>query len=119
MTRVNVHLPNHLAEQVRAKLPGVNVSAVLQNALREMLECPHERLTCGDCGDTVDRRVVAGEAMAEFWRELLWEWESLVDKGGTAVGAAQVGKQVAVRLGVPRAETMPLPRPARSRPEPV
>lgn len=111
--RVNVYLPDDLGEQVKAALPDVNVSAVLQDALRRLLDCDHERLTCADCGEVVDASAVAGAAMDALWRELLWAWQPLVDKGGTAEGAARVGKDVAVRLGVPGAERRPLPRPPR------
>lgn len=118
MTRRNVWLPDDLAAQVQEQLPDVNVSAVVQEALRALLDCEHEELTCADCGNAVDRSVVAGEAMWVFWRELLWAWEPLVDRGGTAVGAAKVGRDVAVRMGVPKAEMLALPRPPRSRREP-
>jgi hypothetical protein len=111
--RVNVYLPDDLGEQVKAELPDVNVSAVLQDALRRLLACDHERYVCADCGEDVDAVEVARAAMELLWRELLWAWEPLVDKGGTAEGAARVGKDVAVRLGVPGAESRPLPRPPR------
>lgn len=113
--RVNVYLPDDLGERVRSDLPDVNVSAVLQSALRGLLECGHEQLTCGDCGESVEASEVAGEALAAFWSELLWAWEPLVDRGGTAEGAAKVGRGVAVAMGVPDAERRPLPRPPRMR----
>lgn len=112
--RVNVSVPDPLLEQVRDELPDLNVSGVLQDALRALLDCDHRHLTCADCGGAVDPTTVAGTAMHELWRELLWAWEPLVDRHGTAVGAATVGKDVAVRLGVPGADMMPLPRPSRS-----
>ena len=120
MPRKNVHLPNDLAAAVREQFPDLNVSAVLQEALRALLDgtCEHHRLTCADCGKGVSRHVVSVEALGAFWRELLWTWEPLVDKGGTAEGAARVGKEVAVRMGVPGAETQPLPRPPRAAREP-
>ena len=111
--RVTVYLPGELDAQVRENLPGVNISAVLQEALRQMLDCEHEHLRCADCGEAVDSSAAVGNALSKFWGELLWTWQPLVDRGGTAEGAARVGKEVAVRLGVPRAETQPLPRPTR------
>ena len=110
--RVNVHVPDDLARRVKERLPDLNVSALVQQALRGMLECSHERVCCADCGDVVDP---SGAALKAFWGELLWEWEALVDRQGTAEGAARVGKDVAVRMGVPDADRMPLPRPPRAR----
>ena len=112
--RLNVTVPDRLIERVRDDLPDVNVSGVLQAALRTLLECDHDHLTCAGCGGDVDRSTVATEALGQFWSELLGEWEPLVDRHGTAVGAATVAKSVAVRHGVPRADRMPLPRPSRA-----
>ena len=111
--RVNCHVPDELAERVKDELPDLNVSQVLQQALRQMLGCEHERYVCAACGEDVDAVDVAREAMGLLWAELLWAWQPLVDRGGTAVGAAQVGKDVAVRMGAARAESRPLPRPPR------
>lgn len=111
--RVNVYVPNELGERLRSSLPDLNVSAVLQNALRALLDCEHGVVACVDCGEAVDPSASTGEALAAFWRELLWAWEPLVDRGGTAEGAARVGKAVAVEFGVPGADLRPLPRPAR------
>jgi hypothetical protein len=110
--RITIYVPDDLGEQVRST--DMNVSAVAQEALRQRLACGHERLSCAGCGDEVDRAEVGGAAMKALWRELLWAWEPLVDRHGTAVGAAQVGKGVAVRMGVPDAEHVPLPRPSRA-----
>jgi hypothetical protein len=41
MARVNVYLPDELAELVRGACPGLNVSGVLQAGLRELLGCDH------------------------------------------------------------------------------
>ena len=113
--RLNVYLPDELGEQVKEHLPNVNVSALLQDALRDLLECGHERLACAGCGEQVDPTVVAGAALDSFYAELLWRWQALVDNRGTAVGAAQVAKSVAVEMGVPGAERRSLPRPPRMR----
>lgn len=112
--RVNVYVPETLGERVRAELPDVNISAVLQEALRRLLDCGHERLVCADCGHDVPASEVAGVALLDFYRRLLWAWEPLVDRHGTAVGAAQVAKGVALELDVPGVDAMPLPRPARA-----
>ena len=110
--RITIYVPDDLGEQVRSA--DMNVSAVAQEALRRRLECDHERLTCSACGDGVGRDEVAGGAMAELWQDMLWRWEPLVDRGGTAEGAARVARDVAVRHGVPRADRIPLPRPSRA-----
>ena len=112
--RLNVYLPDDLGEQVKDQLPDVNVSALLQDALRGLLECGHERLRCDCCGEMVDPEAVAGAALDAFYAELLWEWQALVDNRGTAVGAAQVAKRVAVEMNVPGADRRPLPRPPRA-----
>lgn len=112
--RINAYVPDDLAAQVKEHLPDVNVSAVLQEALRTLLDCDHDRLVCAGCGEEVDPTAVAGAALDAFYRELLWEWRALVNNHGTAVGAAQVAKRVAVAMGVPGAETRSLPRPPRS-----
>lgn len=111
--RLNVYVPDELGDRVRTELSGVNVSAVLQQALRGLLDCEHERLACADCGELVDYSAAANEALESFWRELLHAWGPLVDRGGTAEGAARVAKVVAVELGVPGAEWRALPRPPR------
>ena len=111
--RVNVSVPDTLIVQVRENMPDLNVSAVLQDALRGLLECGHQRVACMDCGEPVDSSVNTGEALAAFWSELLHVWQPLVDRGGTAEGAARVGKAVAVEMGVPGAERQPIPRPPR------
>jgi hypothetical protein len=114
VVRVNVYVPDDLGQRVRDVLPDLNVSAVLQQALAGLLDCDHERVVCADCGVSVDGGADTLEALDRFWRELLHAWQPLVDRGGTAVGAAQVAKAVAVELGVPNAERRSLPRPPRS-----
>lgn len=111
--RLNVSVPERLVEQVREALPDLNVSAVLQQALRALVECEHERMVCADCGDPVDVVDIARESMGLLWAELVHEWQPLVDRGGTAEGAARVGKEVAVRMGAAGAERRALPRPPR------
>ena len=111
--RLNVYVPDDLGEAVREALPDLNVSGVLQDALRSLLDCRHERLACADCGEQVDPDDLAGRALDAFWRELLWAWQPLVDRGGTAEGAARVARDVAVRMAVPDAAVRPLPRAPR------
>lgn len=116
MGRKSVYVPDELIEQVDGQCPDLNLSALLQESLRRLLAgaCEHRRLTCQDCNASVSRAEVSAAAVGEFCRVLLAELEPLVDKLGTAVGAAQVAKRVAVEFGVPDAEHKPLPRPARA-----
>lgn len=112
--RLNVSVPDALMDQVRADLPDLNVSAVLQRALRDLLECDHEQMVCAACGDDVDVVDIARESMGLLWGELVHAWQPLVDRGGTAEGAARIGKEVAVRMGAAGAERRSLPRPPRT-----
>ena len=112
--RLNVTVPDRLIERVRDDLPGVNVSGVLQSALRELLECDHERLSCSQCEASLSRSELSTTALDRLYRELMAAWEPLVDRQGTAEGAARVAKHVAQEAGVPRADRIPLPRPSRA-----
>ena len=112
--RLNVTVPDRLIERVRTDLPDVNVSGVLQAALRSLLECDHERLSCATCETTVSRADLATTALDQLYRDLLWALEPLVDRGGTAEGAARVAKSVGLEHGIPAAERVPLPRPNRA-----
>lgn len=48
--------------------------------------------------------------LANFYRDILYALEDLVDQGGTAVGAARVIRRVAKEHGVPNArDTLPVP----------
>ena len=102
--RITIYVPDDLGEQVRSA--DMNVSAVAQEALRQRLGCTHDHLSCAGCGDVLEHSDVAGAALAAFYDELLWAFEPLVDRGGTAEGAARVAKSVALQHGVERAETI-------------
>lgn len=112
--RLNVYVPDDLGERVKAALPDVNVSAVLQAALTKLIDCDHARVACADCGEPMDLSEVAGEALSRFYGDLLWALQPLVDRGGTAEGAARIAKTVAIEMCVPRADR-PLPRPVRQK----
>lgn len=111
--RLSVYVPDELAQEVRRALPGVNISAALQGALRALLECDHDLLSCSSCAAVVDRRRIVVDALEAFYRDLLEALERIIPSG-TAEGAARVAKQVAIDAGVARAETLPLPRATRS-----
>ncbi len=111
--RVNVYLPDELAERVRTELPELNVSGKLQEALREALDCHHARLECACCSAELSRAGLEARAVEYFYRELLHELGPLVDNAGTAEGAARIAKRLALDAGVAAADRLPLPRPPR------
>ena len=114
MPRVSVYLPESMSERVREELPDLNLSGLLQQALEAALDCDHDRWVCADCGEDVDTTEVCRGAWAELYDELWWSLESLVDRRGTAEGAAKVLRDVAERMGVPGAGRRPLLRPNRA-----
>lgn len=116
MARRNVWLPDELEAQLRERLPDLNVSAVLQESLLDLLgeDCEHRRLICVECGAEVHRSHLGGDAVAAYYSELIHELGPLVDQLGTAEGAARIAKRVALDFGVDGAERRALPRPPRS-----
>ncbi len=115
--RVNVTLPDELAELVRRELPGLNVSGVLQRALAELVECPHAQLTCACCGSRVERQALVDVHLAAFYREAMWQLQTPVSRCETAEGAARVLRELARSWQVPDVERTPVPRPTRSQRE--
>jgi hypothetical protein len=114
MPRVNVWLPAELAEVLRAELPDLNLSQLVQDAIRGVLGCRHDELACARCAEPVDRGALVDAAMSAFYSDVMWDLIPLVDRVGTAEGAARVVKEVARRHQVSRAESTPLPRPSRA-----
>lgn len=115
--RINVTLPDELAALVRDRLPGLNVSGVLQAALRELVECPHDRLGCVTCGATITREQLVDAALSAFYREVMWQLAEPVGRCATAEGAARVVASVAESWAVSATSSTPLPRPTRSQRE--
>jgi hypothetical protein len=111
--RVNVWLPDELNATIKRELPDVNVSAVLQRSLAALLECRHDELACRECASPIDRRQLIDNALSAFYADLHWRLRDLVERGGTAEGAARIAKDVACRHRVSCAPNMPLPRPSR------
>lgn len=111
VARLNVYLPDELAETMRATLPGLNVSAVFRAAIEAVLDCPHEEWACADCGSHVDRDAVVRTEVERFYREAMERVEPLVFAVGTAEGAAGALQDVARSWGV---KTGPRPRPTRA-----
>ena len=114
LARVNVYLPEELVALVRAALPGVNVSAVLQAGLRDLLDCPHPAAACAECGASIDLDERIDAALGAFYLDCLWELADLARRSGTAEGAARIVKSVALRHRIAVAERAPLPGMSRA-----
>lgn len=115
MKRVSVTIPDELAREVRRQLPGVNVSGLLQDALRGALEgrCAHRRLECAVCAEPLDARRVAAVLLDAFYRDLLDALEALLFDGGSIEGAARIAKKIGLHHQIPLASMRPLPRLTR------
>lgn len=114
MARVNVFVPDELLDLVRATLPTVNVSGLLQEALRELMRCDHKQVACARCAAPIELADLVDGPLSQFYGEALWALGELVHDGGTAEGAAAVLKHVAQRHGVREADRRPLPRSTRA-----
>lgn len=114
MARINVTLPDELAARVRAEMPGLNVSGVLQEALRDRIVCDHRELTCTCCGARVLRAELELTVLGAFYAEALWRLREPVARCATAEGAARVLADLARSWEVPEVDRTPLPRPTRS-----
>lgn len=66
MSRRTVYLPPELDAALAERLPNVNVSMVLQAALRGLLGCAHESLCCATCSTAVSPAALATAARDEF-----------------------------------------------------
>jgi len=110
MARINVTLPDALATIVRERMPGLNVSGVLQHALQSLIECRHDALGCPTCGATVKRSALADVAVVGFYRELIFALHTPISRCETAEGAARVMRAVAQDHGVDVDRVAPLPR---------
>jgi hypothetical protein len=109
--RVNVYIPDELAERVRAELPDLNLSKLVQSALSSARGCIHERVTCELCGALIGKAELSAQILEDFYREAMNRLEDLVRKCGTAEGAARILRDVALGHDVGRFR--PLPRPTR------
>lgn len=112
--RVNVWLPDDLSETVKTRMPRVNVSQVLQEGLRSLLGCRHERAVCAACAEPVDVHAHGAAALERFYLDLFDGLAELVQHGGTAEGACRVAKDIGTRHQIPVAGKRPLPRPTRA-----
>lgn len=114
MARLNVYLPDELAGEVKRRLPGLNVSETLQEALRALFECRHHRTVCAACSAPVDLHKAQEAAVRDLlvrFREALYP---TIQRGGTAEGAARVLWHQAELAGWSAATKIPLPRPTRA-----
>lgn len=114
MARLNVTMPDELAELVRREMPGLNVSGVLQEALRDRLVCDHRDLACRCCGAHVRRVDLEAVVLGAFFAEAMWRLREPVSRCATAEGAARVLANLARSWEVPEVDRTPLPRPTRS-----
>lgn len=112
--RVHLWLPEKLAAKAAEQVPDVNLSQLLQEAVRGILGCEHLDLSCESCAKPIDRWALRDEWLDRFYSEVLWALEPLVQRCGTAEGAARVLKDIALRHQIKAAEALPLPRPSRA-----
>lgn len=113
MVRVNVWVPDELLATIRERLPDLNVSRLLQDAMRGLLQCHHTELACATCAAEIDRWELVDGEISRFYREFLWRLEPLVMRVGTAEGAARIAKEVAQSFQLSAADA-PLPRPSKA-----
>lgn len=114
MARITLSLPDELLVLVRKEMPRVNISALLRERLVVLLQCEHQELACVRCAAPLPRRDLEDDAMGRLYKDVMWELRVLVDRVGTAEGAARVFKDIAEGHGVTAAAAYPLPRPSRA-----
>lgn len=112
--RVNVYVQGDLLDAVRAAVPGLNVSAVLAEALRGLLGCNHERLACARCAAPMSHEALVERALTGFYGDVQAALGPLVRQGATAEGAARRVREVAVSWRLRLAAEAPAPRPTRA-----
>lgn len=113
--RLNVWVPDELNDAVRSTLPDLNVSSVLQEALRGLLGCRHERAVCASCSTPLDPWAMANTRLDRFYLDLIDGLAKLMNRpSGTVEGAARIAKELGVRAQIPAAVHRPLPRPTRA-----
>lgn len=114
MARITAYLPDQLNAQVRAHLPGLNVSRVLRDALVERLECHHERLECQRCAAVVSPLEAADELLGRFYGDVWERVGELARRAGTAEGAVKALREVGEAYGVSAVARYPLVRSTRA-----
>lgn len=111
MPRVNVWLPDELHQTVRTDLEGVNLSAVLQDGLRALLDCRHERAVCASCAAPVDIDAARADAVHAMTLDVVDRLRPLLAQG-TVEGAGRIVVDVAAAHGAPG---IAAPRPPQRR----
>lgn len=115
MARLSLSLPEDLAIRIATERPGLNISALLQSALRGVLDdCAHDRWLCASCTAPIERRQVEDAAAGQLYRAAMVAIGDLVAVCGTAEGAARLLRREGQKLGVELAFATPLPKPTRA-----
>lgn len=112
--RVNVTVQKDLDEQVRERFGDVAYSALLQQAMRDLLVCPHPALQCTACGDPVEPAAVAGARLDRFFRDLTGALDEYVQRGGSVTGFGRVVRRLGLEHLIPLAAGWAPPRLSRS-----
>lgn len=106
-----MYVPDELVAKVRADLPGLNVSRVVQAALTGLLSCEHDEWVCVECASHVDRVDHVRLEVRRFYADAMQRIEPLVWRCGTAEGAAGILHDAAQAWGF---NPGPRPRPTRA-----
>lgn len=114
MPRVNVWLPEELHTTLHERLPSLNLSELVQSAIRGVLGCRHEELACATCAEPISRWKLIDDALGRFYDDLMWRLEEHLHRGGTTEGTGRVMKDVAERHQISAAGRVPLPRLSRA-----
>jgi hypothetical protein len=112
--RRSVYVPGQLLDEVLDRIPDLNLSGVLQDALRELLGCEHEQLACRDCAAPLHRAAIVELTLTRFYGDMMEALGPLIRRGGTAQGAAAKVREVATEWRVRLAIDAPAPRPTRA-----
>lgn len=115
MARLTVWIPDELVETMRQALPELNVSATLQEAIRALLACRHERAVCAACASPLDLFDIAARAVDSFYVDVSDRLEGLVRRSGTAEGAVRIlAERAAAHEARSAPQRRPLIRPSRA-----
>lgn len=114
MGKLSVSVPDELIEAARTRHPAMNVSRVLQDALRVALDCPHHDLVCAGCGDELEAARLSRLALERFYVDAIRALEDLLWRGGSVEGSARVLRRLALEHGLADAVArVQLPRLSR------
>jgi len=108
-TRVSVSLPPELLEQARALHPDLNVSGLLQDALRALVSCEHEDLVCARCGTSVRDAAVAERALSRFYVDAMTLVHDHALAEGTVIGLTRRLRDLARSYQLRIANELPMP----------